>query len=142
MDELNLKFKPGHLAALRSCTGYEQGLFAGNSIHSHVAAALTVWGLCSVAPRAVLEPLHAHPSLPAAEVDVGAPPYAVPPPQLDPDAVDGLAATPDNDDNGGEDDGENGDQMGDVEGAKVLCLCLQLRVLIFVFSDFVFVMHI
>ena len=63
---------------------------AGNSIHSHVAAALTVWGLCSVVPRAVLEPIRAHPSLTVAEDDDGPPLYAFP----------DVAETPGNDDDG------------------------------------------
>ena len=85
---------------------------AGNSIHSHVAAALTVWGLCSVVPRVVLEPIRAHPSLTVAEDDDGPPLYAFP------DAVD--------------------DEF--VSAVEVFVCFLRLRVLIFVFSDFVFVM--
>ena len=85
---------------------------AGNSIHSHVAAALTVWGLCSVVPRAVLEPIRAHPSLTVAEDDDGRPLYAFP-----------LAVE---------------DEF--VAPVEVLFCFLRLRVLIFVVSDFVFVM--
>ena len=70
VDSLNLRYVPGHLAVLQSCTDAESGRLAGNSIHTHLAAALTIWGLCSVVPRRACEtccmPLRA---LPVVDVD-------------------------------------------------------------------------
>ena len=57
VDDLGVRYRPGNLATLQACTDTQLGALAGNSIHTHVAAALTVWGLCSVVPRRACESL-------------------------------------------------------------------------------------
>ena len=61
VNDLNVRYVPGHLAALHACSDAELGALAGNSIHTHLAAALTMWGLCSVVPRRACMPLQVFP---------------------------------------------------------------------------------